>query len=354
MKVYSGMDPRQSFPDVIAHAQRVESLGYDGLQVSETVHDSLALSLLVAEHTSRITIRTSVALAFVRSPTLMAYAAWDLAKFSGGRFELGLGTQIRQNIEGRYGMPWSDPVGQMSDYLDALDALFRSFSTGEPIDVHTEHYTITRMQPYFNPGPDDTVTPPALWLGGVNRKICVLAGARAEGFVTHPTNSNPRYLETLCIPALSEGFQQAHRSPGTFELVTGTQVITGATTSELDEERERQRRLFAFLYSTPAYRPTLDIYGWGELAGQLQTMIRANEWDRLHSVVTDDVLDTLIPTATYEELPNLLRERFSHLCQGITVPVPGNPQDDGSFRTVIEEIQEIPTTPFGGSAEGRS
>ena len=137
-----------------AHASRVEALGYDGLHVAETVHDALALSLLVAEHTERITIRTSVALAFPRSPTLTAYAAWDLAKYSGGRFQLGLGTQIRQNIEGRYGVPWSDPVARMRDYLGALRALFECFANGGPLSFDSPHYRLDRMQPYFNPGPD--------------------------------------------------------------------------------------------------------------------------------------------------------------------------------------------------------
>jgi probable F420-dependent oxidoreductase len=240
VKVYAGMDPQISLSEVITHAQRVEALGYDGIHVAETVHDALALSLLIAEHTTRITIRTSVALAFVRSPTLMAYSAWDLAKFSGGRFQLGLGTQIRQNIEGRYGMPWGDPANQMRDYLGALEALFRCFTTGGPMNYRSKNYDLTRMQPYFNPGPDIETSPPALWLGGVNPKICHLAGEVAEGFVTHPTNSNPRYLETKCIPNLLAGFKTAGRDPKDFELVVGTQVITGATTEALDEERERQ------------------------------------------------------------------------------------------------------------------
>ncbi len=115
MKVYAGMDPRLSLPDVIAHAQRVERLGYDGLHVAETIHDAMAVALLAAEHTERITVRTSVALAFTRSPTLLAYAAWDIAKLSGGRFQLGLGTQIRQNIEDRYGVEFgTDPIGRLA------------------------------------------------------------------------------------------------------------------------------------------------------------------------------------------------------------------------------------------------
>src|SRR6202034_2966518 len=141
MKVYAGMDPRLSVSEIVAHAKRVEALGYDGLHVAETVHDALAMALLVIEHTERLTVRTSVALAFTRSPTLTAYAAWDLAKFSGGRFELGLGTQIRQNIEERYAMPFSvDPLGQMRDYVGAVRAAFASFRSREPPSYESPHY----------------------------------------------------------------------------------------------------------------------------------------------------------------------------------------------------------------------
>ena len=171
VRVYAGTDPRLPLADVAEHARRVEAMGYDGLHVAETVHDALAVALLAAEHTERITIRTSVALAFVRSPTLVAYAAWDLSRFSGGRFELGLGTQIRQNVEERYGMPWGEPVARMRDHLGALDALFASFRTGEPPRHEGPWYRITRMQPYFNPGPDAATRTPPLWLGGVGRPL---------------------------------------------------------------------------------------------------------------------------------------------------------------------------------------
>ncbi len=133
VKVYAGMDPRCSLTEAVAHAQRVERLGYDGLHVAETVHDSMAVALLVAEHTERITVRTSVTLAFTRSPTLLAYAAWDLSKFSGGRFQLGLGTQIRQNIEERYGVPFGeDPIARLGDYVGAVRAVFASFAIRKP------------------------------------------------------------------------------------------------------------------------------------------------------------------------------------------------------------------------------
>jgi probable F420-dependent oxidoreductase len=343
MKVYAGMDPRLPLPEVIAHARRVEALGYDGLHVAETIHDSLALALLVAEHTTRITVRTSVSLAFTRSPTLTAYAAWDLSTFSQGRFELGLGTQIRQNIEDRYGMPFGDdPLGRLRDYVGAVRAAFAAFRSGQAPHYESTHYRVTRLQPYFNPGPDeDTVVPP-IFLGGVQRKACALGGEVADGFVTHPTNSNPAYLESTCLPGLAEGAARAGRSLDSdgFELVVGTQVITGASAAALATERERQRRLLAFLYSTPAYRPTLELFGWGDLGPQLRDLVRQDRWDDLGAVLSDEVLDTLVPVGTFAELPDLLLGRFGPLGQGVVVSAPADPSDDGAFAEVIAALQQ--------------
>jgi probable F420-dependent oxidoreductase len=341
MRVYAGMDPRLDLRQVPDHARRVEALGYDGLHIAETIHDSLAGALLALEHTSRIVVRSAVTLAFPRSPTLTAYAAWDLARFSGGRFQLGLGTQIRQHIEDRFATPWSEPVAKMRDYLGALTALFETFATGEPLQHEGPHYRLTRMPPYFNPGPDRSVVPPPTWLGGVNAGICQLAGELAAGFVTHPTNSTPRYLETVCLPNLRLGAAWVDRDPAELELVAGTTLVTGATPSELDAERERQRRLLGFLYSTPAYRRTLELYGWADLADRLREMVRSEHYDTLPVLVTDEVLDTLVPTALYDDLPVLLAQRFGGLAQGVLVPVPLDPAQDRRFAEVLTAIKAV-------------
>ena len=158
------------------------------------------------------TVRTSVTLAFPRSPTLTAYAAWDLAALSGGRFQLGLGTQIRQNIEDRYGMTWSEPVARMRDYVGALARPVRGLRHRRAGSHHEgPHYRLTRLQPYFNPGPSPdgrSARPPGS--AASTPGICQLAGELADGFVTHPTNSSPRYLEAICLPNLGRGA----RGPG--------------------------------------------------------------------------------------------------------------------------------------------
>jgi probable F420-dependent oxidoreductase len=336
------MDPRLGLRQAIEHAQRVERLGYDGLHVAETVHDGLAVALLCAEHTSRITVRTSVALAFTRSPTLVAYAAWDLAKLSGGRFQLGLGTQIRQNIEDRYAVPFGqDPIGRLGDYVGAVRAAFASFASGKPPAYESAHYRVTRLQPYFNPGPDEEVAAPPIYLGGVQPRACALAGAVADGFVSHPTNSNPRYLLEVCLPALRQGAERSRRSleRDRFETVVGTPVVTAASAGGVAAERERQRRLLAFLYSTPAYATTLELYGWDELGPRLRDLIRRDRWDDLAGILSDEVLETLVPCGTFAELPALLLERFADLGQGIVVSPPSDTGDDDAFAEVISEIQ---------------
>ncbi|HEY4333177.1 MAG TPA: TIGR03617 family F420-dependent LLM class oxidoreductase [Ilumatobacteraceae bacterium] len=343
MRVYAGMSDRVGLRDVIAYAQRVEALGYDGLHVPETVHDGLAASLLALEHTTTLIVRTSVVLAFPRSPMLTAYGAWDLAAFSGGRFQLGLGTQIKPNIEGRFSVPWTEPVTRMRDYVGALRAIWTSFQTGVPLSFNSENYTFTRLQPFFNPGPL-AVAAPTIWLGGVNEGMVSLAGSHGDGIVTHPTNSNPRYLREICLPALRAGRAQAD-SERAFQLVSGSQYITGPTRADVDRNREHHRQIFAFLYSTPAYRRTLTLHGWEDLGERLQTLTRTQQWQTLHELVTDEVLDALVPQGTWDELPDVIEHWFGELCEGVILPLPEDPANDGQFAEIIAAVQQRPSAP---------
>jgi hypothetical protein len=175
----------------------------------------------------------------------------------------------------------------------------------------------------------------------VQRRSCALAGEVADGFVSHPTNSNPRYLEERCLPALAEGAHSAGRDLGAdgFETVVGTSVITGGTPETVGRERERQRRQLAFLYSTPAYAPTLELYGWDDLGPRLRELIRQDRWDDLGGVLSDEVLDTLVPAGTFDELPSVLLERFAGLGQGILLTPPADTSEDAGYATVVAALQ---------------
>ena len=338
MKVYAGMDPRLPLRDVAEYARRVEQLGFDGVHVAETIHDSLAVALLALEHTTAITVRTSITLAFVRSPTLVAYTAWDLALMSGGRFELGLGSQIKQNIRDRYGMPWSEPRSRMREYLGALEALFTAFRTGGPLDFQGQSYQLTRLQPYFNPGPDDAVSSPPVWLGAVNAGMCELAGELAHGVVTHSTNSDPGYLRDVVRPALDRGAATAKRA-GTPAIIASTAMATGADDAAVARARERQRELLAFLYSTPAYAPALERLGLSDLAGRLRAVVKDKRWGELPTVLTDEVLDTLLVSGRYDELPAILRARYGELADGVQLPHIADPGDDEALRACVAALR---------------
>lgn len=340
MRVYAGMDPRLPLRDVPAHARRVETLGYDGLHVAETVHDPFLVSLVALQSTERLVVRTSVALALVRSPMAVAYSAWDLAETSAGRFQLGLGTQIRPHIERRFGAAFDDPVGRLRDHIGAVRACWNAFDGVAPLDHRSEHYELTLLTPNFTPDPlPADVTRPSIWMGGVNRKLVETAGRIADGFVTHPTNSHPRYLREVCRPGLAAGAAQVERDPADIELVVGTQWILGATRADIDERREHNRRLLAFLYSTPAYERTLELFGWSELAGRLRALIREQRWGDLADLVTDEVLDTLVPQATYDELPAVAREWFADTADGILVAPPPSDEHDALLARAIERIK---------------
>ncbi|MEV0673143.1 TIGR03617 family F420-dependent LLM class oxidoreductase [Mycobacterium sp. NPDC050441] len=336
MKVFAAMAPDMPLAQVAGYAKRIESLGFDGLHIAETIHDSLAAALLAVEHTERLVIRTAVTLAFVRSPMLMAYTAWDLAILSEGRFELGLGTQVRQNIEGRFGMPWSEPRARMADYIAALNAIFTAFRTGEPVNHEGQAYRINRLQPYFNPGPKE-LDPPRIWLGAVNAGMCELAGSVAHGVVTHSTNSDPQFLRDVVRPAVARGAQMSdrHEEP---RVIASTAIATGPTDQSVIRERERQRRMLAFLLSTPSYATALKRRGWTDLAVDLRHLTKQERWKDLSSILNDDVLDELVTIGRYDQLPALLRTKYAGLADGVVLP-PVDVDDDEGLSNCVRDIQ---------------
>jgi probable F420-dependent oxidoreductase len=337
MQVFAAMAPELPLAAVPDYAGRVERLGFDGLHVAETVHDSMAVALLAVEHTSRIAVRTAVTLAFVRSPTLVAYSAWDLALMSGGRFELGLGTQVRQNIEDRFGMQWTEPRARMAEYVGVLRALFEAFRTGSGVRHEGESYRVTRLQPYFNPGPKD-IEPPLIWLGAVNAGMCELAGGTAHGVVTHSTNSDPAHLREVVRPALRRGAQDSGRESQPL-VIASTAIATGSTDAAVARERERQRRMLAFLLSTPAYAPVLKRRGWTELADRLRMLTREQRWSELSSVLSDLVLDELITCGRYDQLPEILLAKFDGIADGVVLPPLGERDDDQQIRTCVRRLR---------------
>lgn len=315
-------------------AQRVEGMGYDGLFVPDAVHDGLLLACQALAATSRIRVATSVLIAFPRSPMNVALAAWDLQRMSGGRFELGLGTQIRQNIEDRYSSRWLPPAAGMREYVGALRAIFHSFRTREPLNFVGEHYRFTRLQPFFNPGPIEAPDVPVM-LGAVGPKMLALVGEVADGMHTHPTNTSTRYLREAILPQVAAGTARRDAALRRPLICASELVATGPDDVTVAAERERFRAMLAFLFSTPAYWPSLELFGWKEIGEGLQQMTRDGRWKQMAAAISDTVLDEFLVSGRYDQLPGMLVSRFGGLVDRITLTVAADPANDAATAAVI-------------------
>jgi probable F420-dependent oxidoreductase len=340
MEVIASWPARMDLKGVAGWAQQAEQLGFDVIHVPESIHDPFTVAALALANTTSITVRTSMVVAFARSPMLTAYAAWDLAKLSDGRFQLGLASQVRGNIVGRFSAEWSEPVARLRDYIGAVRAIFHSFQTGADLSYLGAHYTFDRLQPYFNPGPIST-PPPSIWTGGVGIGMCKLAGETSDGFVCHPTNSHPRVLREILLPAIAEGRARADRHGVGPALVAGPQPITAATPSDVSKARETRRAELAFLYSTPAYRPQLELLGLDELGHTLSAMAKSGDWSDLARHLSDEVIAQLLPEGTYDEIPAVLSEWYGDLCDGIVFAVAEDATSD-AFGDMVQRCKTIP------------
>ena len=339
MDVYTVIDdPRLPLQAVPAYAQRAERLGFTGLLIPEAVHDGFLTALLAIEHTRTLRVATGVIVAFPRSPTTVAYAAWDLQALSGGRFALGLGSQVKGNIVGRFGVEWKPPVARMRDYIGALRAVWASWQEGSPLRFESTHYRLDRMQPFFNPGPIEHPDI-AVIVGGVNPGMMRLGGEVADGVMTHPTNTSPRFLRERILPAMQRGAARVGRSPEKPTVMASTFVATGSTSEAVAREAARLREYMGFLYSTPQYWPTLELHGWSDVGMELHRMSRDGRWADMPGAITDEIFGQLVPAGTYDEIGPVLLRWYADLVSAITLRMPDDPADDARMTRLISELQ---------------
>jgi probable F420-dependent oxidoreductase len=332
------MSERMSLTEVTRHARRVEALGYHGLTVPDAVHDGLLMAQAALGATTELHVATSVLVAFPRSPMVVAHAAWDLQSVSGGRFELGLGSQVRGNIVRRYSTPWTAPVPRMREYIRALQAIFDCWQNGTKLDFRGEQYVFDRMQPFFDPGALEC-GPPPIHLGAVGPAMTALAGEVADGLMTHPTNSSPRYLREVVQGRIAKGAERGGREASDVELMAAGLVATGPDEARTRAARENIRELLGFLYSTPAYWPTLELHGWKDVGESLHALSREGRWPEMKAAIRDELLDALVPTAPWEGIAPLLRDWYAGLAQRITFPVPEDSTDDARLVGVISALR---------------
>ena len=312
-------------------AQAAEALGFDAIWTSETQHEALLPLPLVAEHTQRLQFGTAIAVAFARSPTILAHIAWDLAAQSGGRFILGLGTQVKAHIERRFGLTWESPAAKLRETILAIRAVWDCWQNGTSLNFRGRFYRLTLMSPFFNPGPIATPQVP-IFIAGVNAALCQLAGELADGFHVHPFHS-AKYLREVILPAIQAGAARRGRTRRDVQTTSSVFVITN------EAEREMVRAQVAFYASTPSYRAVLDCHGWGAAGERLSHLAARREWGDMPREITDEMLEAFAVVTTPDELPTQLIARYDGLLDRIALYVPFVPGErDDRWRALAEAL----------------
>ncbi|MCP5027031.1 MAG: LLM class F420-dependent oxidoreductase [Actinomycetia bacterium] len=340
MKVDGGLSLAQSLNGAARAAKDAEAAGYDGIWTAETSHDPFLAHVLAAEHTETVEIGTSIAVAFARNPMLLANTGYDLQDYSGGRFILGLGSQIKPHITKRFSMEWSKPAARMREMVQAIRAIWDCWNNDTKLDFRGDFYTHTLMTPFFNPGPNPHGNP-KVFLAGVGELMTEVAGEVCDGFICHGFTTE-RYLREVTIPALNRGRAKAGKKPlaesDDFEIVGPSFVVTGSDEDELAKAALGTKQQISFYGSTPSYRPVLDLHGWGGLQDELNTMSKQGKWEEMATVVDDEILNTFAVVAEPEGIAPELKARYGDVIQRISFYAPYK-ADPAKWQPIMEAIK---------------
>jgi probable F420-dependent oxidoreductase len=335
VKVYTTV-PVDNPTDAGPPFSELERIGYDGAFSYETKHDPFLPLAVAADRTREIRLGTAIAIAFARNPMNLANIGYDLQAASKGRFVLGLGSQIRPHITNRYSSTWSRPAARMREMVLAIHAIWNAWETGEKLDFRGEFYKHTLMTPAFDPGPNP-FGPPSIFLAGVQPKMIEVAGEVADGFLAHPFASR-RSLAEHILPSLARGLAKSGRRREDLELVSVALLVTGNDDEELAANKEVVRKQLAFYGSTPAYKPTLDCHGWGDLQPELNALSKQGRWDAMSELVSDEMLEQVAVVAPRDQAAAAVLSRFEGLSDAVSIENTRAP-DPSNFADIVGALK---------------
>ena len=326
-------------PNEIAEsARRADRLGFDSASSSETNHNPFLPVAIAAGHSENVKLRTSIALAFARSPMDMAYLAWDLQAMSGGRFVLGLGSQVRGHIVRRFSMDWSAPAPRMREYIQALRHIWNAWQNREPIRFHGDHYNFNLMPPFFNPGPIENPDM-KVFISAVNPYMLRVAGEVCDGVLLHGF-CTPKYTRDVIIPNLKIGADRAGRSLDEIEINAGGFIITGETEEEVESKKAGVKGQISFYASTRSYEGVMSAHGWDDTAARLYRMSVDNKWPEMPGQITDDMLETFAVVGTYDEIVDKLKAAHGDYATSISFDFPtSTPEEEERVAAMVAELQ---------------
>ena len=316
-------------------AAKAEDYGFDCLWINETKHDPFLQIATAAGSTSRIGLGTSIALAFTRSPTTLAYTSWDLQSLSKGRFILGLGSQVKGHIERRFGMKWEAPAPKMKDVVLALRSVWESWQNGTKMYYKGRYFQLDLMTPFFNPGPIEHPATP-VYIAAVNEGMCRVAGMVADGVHVHPLHTK-KYLREVIRPAIAEGASKASRKSEDVAVAVSVFAAIGDDKSEIQAVMEAMRQQIAFYASTRSYRRVLELHGWGDVGDRLHALSVRGDWTAMGKEVTEEMLGEFVIQGSWSEIGTLVSRRYGGLADRIRIYLPFDGDEKwrtlrGSFR----------------------
>jgi probable F420-dependent oxidoreductase len=309
-----------------AQARDLEEMGYAGVLSAETAHDPFFPLLVAAQNTSHMDLMTSIAVAFARSPMILANIGHDLNAASKGRFVLGLGSQIRPHITKRFSMPWSHPAARMREFILAMRAVWATWHEGKPLEFTGQFYTHTLMTPFFTPT-DNEYGAPRVFLAAVGPRMTEVAGEVADGIIIHAFTTE-KYLRETTLPALERGFAKAGKRRSDFEISYPVFVVTGGDEQEIEHAKVNTRRQIAFYGSTPAYRPVLESIGAGELQDELNRMSKQGRWQEMGELISDDLLQAFAVIGEPGTIAGQIKSRYGDIIDRTSAAYANIPKED--------------------------
>ena len=329
------------FDTIAAAARKIEELGFDGATTAEAGHDPFLPLMIAAEHTQRISLGTNVAIAFPRSPMVVAQMAWDLHHLSGGRFQLGLGTQVKGHNERRYCTPWTAAPGpRLREYILALKAIFESFQNGKrPTYFSGQHYQFTLMPPFFNPGPIEHPHVP-IYIAVVNKYMARLAGELCDGLRLHPI-ATFNYTRDIIRPAIVAGAKKAGRQLSDIDIVGAPFLAIGRDAKEIEAAKQALKQRVSFYASTRSYHSVLEFHGWSDVGLKLHQLSVEGKWQEMASLISDDMLRAFAIIGTPDELAPQLKERCGGIFSTILLDLPSQLRaDDAKVRGILQALRQ--------------
>jgi probable F420-dependent oxidoreductase len=328
--------------EVPASIQKAEALGFDFASTPETSHDSMLTAAVAGSHSSRIEIQTSVTIAFPRSPTVLAMEAWDIQHQTGGRFGIGLGSQVKGHNINRFSTEWaSGPAPRMKEYIQMMRAVFKSFRDGQKPEFLGKHYHFTLMTPNFNPGPID-FPDPKIGLACVGDAMARVAGEVADIVMPHGFMTD-KYMRDVLLPNVAIGLKRAGKTWTDIEITGGGFTVFGETESEIEQGLERLRQPISFYGSTRSYHEVFEVHNLKDLGMQLHELSLQGKWDEMRRVIPEDVLRVFAQTSTYDKLPGFLSEHREYASRvGLAMPTRTDAERE-RFAHVLGEVQKVKT-----------